>query len=299
MQVHLNKIKKFIGYRFSIHVLYIFNHVCVSFEMIDNDNMNIILVTVDTNKYKIDYNKSETVYNVLEISHNDTSNIGNYIRHLNTNNDSKYSICVKNSRELYYISLNTVVSVTYVSNYTYKTFRYVVSVDFEYMLKHRQTIQHDTEIVLSSLYSSIDNRQYTTNNIKNILTTLQSMDKIHTYLDRKRNNIHTQIDKILVIYRDINENEQRIQHKINMLKSQGVGKPSIKGIHKDLDLGKQEYILYKKLSEMRNVKDDTIKQYNILKHRYDHILLVTDRVNHENSKSLNDIQTNLTILSEN
>lgn len=299
MQVHINKIKKFIGYRFSIHVLYIFNHVCVSFELINNDNMNIILVIVDTNKYKIDYNKSETCYNVLEISHNDTSNIGNYIRQLNTSIDSKYSICVKNSRTLYYISLNTVVSTTYVSNYTYKTFRYVVSVDFEYMLKHRQTIQHDTDIVLSSLYSNIDNRRYTTNNIKNILTTLQYMDKIYTSLYRKRNSIRTQINKLLVIYRDITENEQRLQHKINVLKSQGVGKPSIKGIHKDLELGKHEYILCKKLSEMKNVKDDTIKQYNILKHRYDHILLVTDRANHENSKSLKDIQTNLTILSEN
>lgn len=301
MQLHIKKIKQLVGYRFLLHTLYIFNGQCVSFELMDNDNMNSILVLIDTNRYTIEYNKSENIYNVLEINHKDTSKTGYYVKQLNrhSDNESKYRISIKNSRELYYIDdTSNVISVTYVSNYTYKTFRYIISVDFEYMLKHKQNLQHDTNTILMSLYSNIKNRQYTTNNVKNILTVLQYMDRIHLHLSRERSKIQTQISKLLLIYRDIKENEERIQHKINILKSQGAGKPSVKGIHKDLELGKHEYILYKKLSNMKNVKDDTIKQYNILRHKHDNILLVTDRVQQENSISLKEIQLNLKILSE-
>lgn len=301
MRLHIKKIKQLIGYRFNIHTLYIFNGQCVLFELMDNDNMNLILVSIDTNIYTIEYNKSEIIYNVLEINHKDTSKIGYYVKQLNIyhDNESKYRIGIKNSRELYYLdNTDNVISVTYVSNYTYKTFRYIISVGFEYMLKHKQNLQHVMNTMLTTLYSNISNRQYTTNSIKNILTVLQYMDKIHLHLSRERSKIQSQISRLLLIYRDIKENEERIQHKINVLKSQGTGKPSLKGIHKDLELGKHEYILYKKLSNMKNVKNDTIKQYNILRHKYDNILLVTDRIQQENSISLKEIQLNLKILSE-
>ena len=301
MQIDVSKIKQLIGYRFDIHCLYVFNGRCVSFELLDDDNMNIILITINTNRYTIKYNKSEHIYNVLEINHNDHSKYGKYIKYLNTHkeNENKYSLGIKNYRELYYLDdTNNVTSVTYVSNYTYKTFRYIVSVDFEYMLKYKQNLHHDTNTILSSLYSNINNRQYTTNSIKNILNVLQYIDKIHMYLAKEKSKLQSQISKILVIYRDIKDNEQTLQHKINVLKSQGIGKPSIKGIHKDLELGKHEYILYKKLSNIKNVRDDTIKHYNILRHKYDNILLVTDRIQQENSILLKEIQMNLKILSE-
>jgi len=299
MQININKIKQILGYRLIVHALYIFNGRCVSFELIDEDNMNLFLVTIDTNKYTIDYNNSEQVYNVLEINHKDNSKLGNYVKRLNSDNESEHKMGIKNVREVYYMDdTNNITSITYVSNYTYKTFRYIISVDFESMLKYKQSIHHDTNTMLSSLYSTINNRQYTTNSIKDILTVLQYMDKIYLHLDREKQRIKSQISKIVSIYRDINENEQRIHHKINILKSQGSGKPSVKGIHKDLELGKHEYILYKKLSNMRNVKDDTIKQYNILRHKYDNILLVTDMTHQENTISLKEIQTNLKILSE-
>ena len=299
MQIHINKIKQILGYRLIVHALYIFNGKCVSFELIDEDNMNLILVTLDTNKYTIDYDNSQHVYNVLEINHKDNSKFGNYVKRLNSANESKHKLGIKNSREVYYMDdTNDITSITYVSNYTYKTFRYILSVDFESMLKHKQSIQYDTNTMLSSLYNTINSRQYTTNSIKSILTILQHMDKIHSYLDKEKQRIKSQISKIVSMYRDINENEQRIQHKINILKSQGSGKPSVKGIHKDLELGKHEYILYKKLSNMRNVKDDVIKQYNILRHKYDNILLVTDMTHQENVISLKEIQMNLKILSE-
>ena len=301
MQINISKIRQFIGYRFVIHRLYIFNGQCVLLELLDDDNMNLILVTMNTERYTVEYNKSENIYNVLEINHRDNSKTGNYVKQMNTYNDneSKYKLGVKNSRELYYLDdTNHIVSVTYVSNYTCKTFRYIISVEFEYILKHRQNLHRDTVTMLTSIYNDINNRQYTTNSIKNIMTILQHMDNIHVYLNKERNKIQSQISKILTIYRDIKENEQRIQHEIHVLKSQGVGKPSVKGIHKDLELGKHEYILCKKLSNVINVKNDTIKQYDILRHKYDNILLVTDRVHQENSISLKEIQMNLKILSE-
>jgi len=299
MQINLNKIKQLLGYRLTVYVLYIRDGQCVSFEVLDEDNMNLILITIDTNKYTIDYNNSQHVYSVLEIKHANDSKLGTYVKRLNSDSESKPKLGIKNSRELYYMdNVKNIVSITYVSNYTYKTFRYILSVDFESMLKHKQSIQYDTKTTLTSLYNTINNRQYTTNSIKNILTILQHMDKIYSYLDREKQRLQSQISKIISIYRDIIENEQRIQHKINILKSQGSGKPSVKGIHKDLELGKHEYILYKKLSNMRNVKDDTIKQYNILRHKYDNILLVTDMTHQENAVSLKEIQMNLKILTE-
>jgi len=300
MQINIDKIRQIVGYRFNIHTLYILNDACVAFELLDSDNMNLIIVILDINNYTIEYSKSEYIYNVLEVKHKDISKNGNYVKQLNMQyNESKYRIGVKNSREIYCVDDgNNIISIMYISNYTYKTFRYIISVDFDHILKHRHNIHYDTNTILSSLYDNINKRQYTTNSIKNILTLLQQLDDVHIYLNREKKKLCSQISKILIIYRDITENEQRIQHKINILKSQGTGKPSIKGIHKDLETGKHEYILYKKLSNMKNVKDDTIKQYNILRHKYDNILLVTDRINQENSLSLRDIQLNLKILSE-
>jgi len=298
MKINIDKIKQLIGYRFTINTLYIYRDKCISFELLDYENMNIILVTFDKSKYSIEYTNSENIYNILEIKTNDTSKFGEYIRHINTGNNSKYKSGVKNSRELYYMDgMNKISSFTYVSNYTYKTFQFIASIEFEYLLTHRDTISYDSRDLLSSLYDNIKNRQYTTNSIKNIVSALQLMDNVHTHIERERHKIRTQMSKLMTIYRDIIENERVLQHKISILKSQGSGKPSIKGIHKDLELGKHEYILYKKLDNLLNVKNDTIKQYNILRHRHDNILLITDKVNRENSLSLRNIQVNLKILT--
>jgi hypothetical protein len=245
------------------------------------------------------YNRPLLLSNLSEI---DSQTVKDIHKHLNrlkySTKHIKYSIGIEYKNYIASIrheEINVYIIKKYQGDDLKRLF---IVADLELFYEKIETINNDINVVKKGIYSILNRNQSShTTRLKKMIDEKNNFIDLADNIYKRKTECEFNINRFEILLTNINKSEKNAIKKIYKFQEQ-IKEQKTHGIHSDMEKIHIKNNLEQELKKITNIKQDIMKNLNILKGELENIFLSTDKILFDNIIMFDLIINNFKTLSE-